>query len=260
MPLLEVKDLSFSYPGRPVLEGVSLEVSAGELVGLVGPNGSGKSTLLQLMLGMLKPDRGVVELDGVPVSGLSRREIARRAAFVPQDTTIPFSFSVREVVDMGRFPHLGRFQVEGPSDEEIIASAMKLTQTVHLADRAVNELSGGERQRVFIARAFAQVPKLMVLDEPTSNLDLVHQLEAMLLIRDMAARESGVIVAMHDLSLASRFCHRVLILADRRIAACGTPEAVFTAENLRDYFGIKARIEKDPGGQGLHVVPLAPAK
>lgn len=258
MPLLELEKVSFSYPGRRVLDGVSLVVREGEVAGLVGANGSGKSTLLQVALGAFETEQGEVRLDGMPVRSLSRREIARRAAFVPQDTAVPFAFPVEDVIHMGRFPHLGRFQVEGPDDQRAVAEAMRITETEHLSGRPVNELSGGERQRVFLARALAQSPKLLALDEPISNLDLVHQIETLMVVREMASGGRGAIVAMHDLSLASRFCDRILLLSGGRIVAEGQAAAVFTPENLRAHFGIEARVECM--AEGLSIIPLAPVK
>ncbi len=258
MNLLDFDGVSFAYPGRPVLKDVSFGVGPGEIVGLAGPNGSGKSTLLLLGIGALKANGGTVRLGGAPVAALDRREIARRAAYVPQEVSVPFSFSVREIVEMGRFPHLGRFQPEGAADVEAVRRALEATETAGLAERPVNELSGGERQRVFLARAMAQEPALYVLDEPTANLDLVHQLEAMLLVRWLAAQGKGVIVALHDLSLASRFCHRIVLLSEGTVAAQGRPAEVVTEENLARHFGIRAKVSEGEASEGLRIVPVEP--
>lgn len=257
--LLELNNVSFGYHDCPVVEEVSLSVGPSETVALIGPNGSGKSTVLQLAVGALVPWQGGISLCGDSLETLSRREIARRAAFVPQETAVAFAFTVREVVGMGRFPYLGRFAVEGPEDIDRINLAMKVTETEHLAHRPVNELSGGERQRVFIARAIAQNPRLLVLDEPTSNLDLVHQLEAMRIVRGLAGEGRGVLLAVHDLALASRYCDRLLLVSGGKIAASGSPVEVITPENLSRYFGVRARVDRDSAGAGLQIVPFETA-
>jgi iron complex transport system ATP-binding protein len=203
---LEATDLQFSFDRRRAVAGVSLSVSEGEFVGLIGPNGSGKSTLLRLLLGTLKPEQGGVRLGGVPISRLSRREVAQKIAFVPQSTQFDFPFPVREIVAMGRTPHLGRFRPLTAGDSAIVAEAMVATRIDSFAHRQVTELSGGERQRVHVARALAQSTPFIVLDEPTSSLDLAHQLNVLGLMAKQAESGRGVIAAVHDLTLAARYC------------------------------------------------------
>jgi iron complex transport system ATP-binding protein len=254
---LEARELVFSYDEHRVLDGVSLSLAAGELVGLVGPNGAGKTTLLHLLLGLLRPDGGTVAIDGVGPERMSRRGIAQRAALVPQQQPSEFAFTVRELVAMGRTPHLGRFEPERPQDAEAVRLALEATETEALAARWVAELSGGERQRVHLARAIAQETPMLLLDEPTANLDVAHQLTMLDLVRRQVQGGKSAILALHDLSLAARYSDRLLLLAERRIVASGAPRAVITEDNLARYFRIRARLEHDGTG-GLVVVPLAP--
>lgn len=253
--LITARDLEFSYDGRRVLNGVSLSIKSGEFIGLIGPNGSGKTTLLRLLLGFLE-GAGEVALGGAPLSSLSRAEIAKRATIVPQDTRVDFAFTAREIVAMGRTPYLGRFTPEGAKDKEAIARAMHQTQTDVFIERSVMELSGGERQRVHLARALAQETRVILLDEPTANLDLTHQFEALQLIKEFTRSGGGAIAAIHDLSLAARFCDRLLLLANAQIAAEGKPEEVITEDNLLRYFALRARVRRDEETKSLFVHPL----
>jgi iron complex transport system ATP-binding protein len=253
--LLTAQDLSFAYDGRSVLRGVSLSIESREFVGLIGPNGSGKTTLLRVLLGFLKGS-GAVAMGGVPIGSLSRAEIAKFATIVQQDTRIDFAFTAREIVAMGRTPYLGRFTSEGATDREAIAWAMRKTDTEVFIERSVMELSGGERQRVHLARALAQETRVILLDEPTANLDLTHQFEALQLVQEFTHAGGGAIAAIHDLSLAARFCDRLLLLSDGRIVATGKPEEVITEDNLLRYFALRARVRRDDETGSLFVYPL----
>ncbi len=254
--LLNARDLSFGYAERRILDNVSLSVAAGEFVGLIGANGSGKTTLLRILLGLLSPQTGEVFLGGDSIKDLSRREIALRATLVRQETTIDFDFTVREIVAMGRNPYLGRFTPEKATDRDAIARAMRATETDVFAARFVTELSGGERQRVHIARAIAQETPLILLDEPTSNLDLTHQFDALQLIKNVTRAGKSALAAIHDLSLAARFCDRLLLLSNGRIVAGGEPFEVITETNLRQHFGLRARVRRDEETGSLIVFPL----
>jgi iron complex transport system ATP-binding protein len=253
--LLTARELVFAYDSRPVLKGVSLAVEEREFVGLIGANGSGKTTLLRSLLGLL-PASGETRLCGELLRSLGRNEIARRATMVPQETHLDFAFTAREIVAMGRTPYLGRFKPESIADKEAIDRAMRETGILDLAERPVTELSGGERQRVHLARAFAQETRVILLDEPTANLDLTHQFEALTLVREFTRAEGAVLAAIHDLSLAARFCDRLLLLSGGRIVAHGPPAEVITENNLARHFGLRARVWRDEEIRSLIVYPL----
>ena len=255
--LCEASGVSFGYGGRPVFEELALAVHPGELVALCGPNGAGKSTLLRLLLGLHAPSRGQLFLGGAPVAALSRREIARRAALLPQDAPVDLPLTVREAVALGRLPHLERFQPEGVADAAAVARALEATDTAALAERPVAEISGGERQRVHLARALAQEAPLLLLDEPTAGLDLAHQLQALDLLRATVDGGRGALVALHDLSLAARRCDRMILLADGAIRADDTPAAVLTPEMLARVFRVEAEVRLDGDGRP-YVLPRAP--
>jgi len=258
---LRTRGLGMDFGNGPVLHGVDLDLNRGEIVGLVGPNGTGKTTLLCLLMGMLRPTVGRVWVAGRPVAALSRRRLARNMALVPQDLEIGFAFRVREVVAMGRYPYLGRFRVPGHEDLAAIDEAMSLTDVQALADRTIDTLSGGERQRVLIARAIAQQTPVVLLDEVTANLDLSHQLEVMELAVQMAAAGQLVLAAIHDLTMASRYCNRLLLLAEGRLRADGPVRRVLTADHLQRFFRVEARIDDAPAGAGLIITPrLSSAK
>jgi iron complex transport system ATP-binding protein len=254
--LFTAQNLSFAYDGRPVLKGVSLAVEAGEFVGLIGANGSGKTTLLRALLGLLKAS-GEARLCGDSVWTLNRQEIARRATMVHQDTRVDFAFTSRDIVAMGRTPYLGRFKPESAADKEAIARAMRETGITELAERPVTELSGGERQRVHLARALAQETRVILLDEPTANLDLAHQFEALELVRGFTRAGGAALAAIHDLTLASRFCDRLLLLSGGEIVAAGAPAVVITEKNLEKHFALRARVKFDDETGSMIVHPLA---
>jgi iron complex transport system ATP-binding protein len=269
--LLEADGLTFGYPGRPVFRDVTFALRAGELVALVGPNGAGKSTLMRVLLGLHSPLAGRVALGGAALASLRRREVARRVALLPQESPSDLPLAVREIVSLGRLPHLGRFEPEGPADLAAVEAALAATDTAALADRPMTELSGGERHRVHLARALAQGAPVLLLDEPTAGLDLVHQLEALELLRATvdeavdgvvdagAPRGRGAIVAMHDLSLAARWCDRILLLADGTLQADAPPASVLTPETLARVFGVRAEVRADAAGRPF-VVPIAPIR
>jgi iron complex transport system ATP-binding protein len=240
-----------------VLKGVVLEVDRGDLVGILGPNGSGKTTLLKLLGGVLRPASGSVTLDGRPLAGWSRREIARRVAFVPQETSAPFDFTVLDIVLMGRFPHLGAFALEGPEDLAIARHALEATGTSAFEDRAFSTLSGGEKQRVVIASALAQSPELLLLDEPTASLDIGHQIEVRTLLRRLNA-DNGVtmVLSTHDLNLAAGLCRRLVLLNDGQVLATGRTEEVLTPDAVRELYHVDAEVVWHPRAGHLTVVPI----
>lgn len=245
-PILAVSDLVLGYRGRPVLEGVSLEVRPGELVGLIGPNGSGKSTLLKGISGTLRPTGGRVLVGGREVASLGRGRLARLLAVVPQSPNLPEDFTALDIVLMGRAPHLGILQTEGARDLARVRRAMQFTDTLDLADRSVGELSGGERQRLVVARALAQEPSLLLLDEPTSHLDVHHQVQVMEILRAQVGQGLAALAVFHDLNLAAQFCDRLLLLYRGRIVAAGAPEEVITAEHVARVYGPGIVVARHP--------------
>ena len=229
-----------------MLSGLDLEVAAGSVVAIAGPNGVGKSTLLKLIAGAILPQRGSVRVDGRDVSRLSARERARLVAVVPQSPELPPGASALDVTLMGRNPHLGLLSWESEDDVEIALDAMRLTGAAEFADRSVDRLSGGERQRVAIAMALAQQTPILLLDEPTANLDLAYQPAIMRLMRDLAARGTTIVAAVHDLTLAAQFCDEIVLLSEGRRVAAGAPWDVLTEELIREVYDADALVMEHP--------------
>jgi iron complex transport system ATP-binding protein len=249
-PLRRVRD-------DAVLTDVFLSVERGELVGILGPNGSGKTTLLKLLGGIYRPTSGSVTLDDRPVAEWSHREIARRIAFVPQETFAPFDFTVLDIVLMGRFPHLGAFALEGPEDLAIARRALTATGTAPFEARAFSTLSGGEKQRVVIASALAQSTQLLLLDEPTASLDIGHQIEVQLLLQHLNAGQGvTMLLSTHDLNLAAALCRRLVLLKEGQVLASGPTEDVLTPAAVRALYGVEADIARHPATGHLTVVPI----
>lgn len=245
--MLSVRDLWAGYPERPVLRGLDLEVAAGEVVALVGPNGCGKTTLIRAITGVVTPERGEVRFDGASARALSTRARARRVAVVPQGALLPAGFSALEQVLLGRTPYVGLLGSDGPGDFAAARRAMQATDCWSLAERPVEELSGGERQRVLLARALAQEPRVLLLDEPTSHMDLGHQVLAFQLAARLG-RERGlaVLAAVHDLTLASLFAGRIALMRDGRIAEDGPPEQVLRADVVQRTYGLAVVVVRHP--------------
>ena len=253
---LVVQNLSFAYGEWPVIKNVNLSVKGGEILGIIGPNGSGKSTLLKLISRVLVPDQGRVFINGEDVSLWSRRRLARTLAVVPQDNKIQFDFTAGEIVDMGRSPYLGRFQAMSSRDRQAVKVAMRATGTTTLAERSVMELSGGERQRVIIARALAQEPQVLLLDEPTASLDINHEVEIFQLLRHLTARRQLVTIAvLHDLNLAAEYV--TIFYCYRQGGDClGTVEEVLTSSNISSVYGLDVAIYENRVTGRPHVQPL----
>ncbi|WP_254767961.1 heme ABC transporter ATP-binding protein [Salinilacihabitans rarus] len=243
---IDVEDVVVSFGDVPVLDGVSLAVEPGEFVGLIGPNGAGKTTLLRTLSGAVSPAAGRVAVDGVDLHDRSSRASSRLVSVVPQDTTLSFSFDVRSVVEMGRYPHRSRFSGPTPTDRERVDRALERTGTVDLADRPIDAVSGGERQRVLLARALAQDAPIMLLDEPTASLDVNHQVETLELVRDLVDEGRTVVAAIHDLELAARYCDRLVALADGAVLDAGAPASVLTSETLAAAFDATAAVTSNP--------------
>lgn len=243
-----------------MLDSASLTVKPRVILGLLGPNGSGKTTLLRLLSGTLTPDAGRVMLDAVPLSSLSRRDLARRVAVVPQETHSAFDFTVLDIVLMGRYPHLGAFELEGADDLAIARDALAATGTAAFESRRFATLSGGEKQRVVVASALAQASDVLLLDEPTASLDLGFQFEiAALLARLNRERGVTMVVSTHDLNLAATLCTELALIKDGRILVQGPIEAVLTASNVRALYGVDADVQFHPRAGHVTVVPIARA-
>ncbi|HEX6818282.1 MAG TPA: ABC transporter ATP-binding protein [Ktedonobacterales bacterium] len=249
------EDVSFGYRAAPVIERVSLRIGVGEMVALLGPNGAGKSTLVKLATGILRPVSGRVRLLGDDVAHLARDQVARRVAVAPQDFSVQFAYTVKQIVALGRLPHMGTWALARPDDQRAVDDALRETGTELLAERIFNELSGGERQRVLVALALAQRAGIIVLDEPTAHLDIKHQIEVLDLMRRLN-RERGITVlaALHDLNLASRYFSRLVIFR-HRIAADGPPSAVLDEELLSRVYETRVRIGILRGEDALSVMP-----
>ncbi len=257
MTALTTLGLRLGFGERTVLHDLSCRVAAGEFFIVIGPNGSGKTTLLKAIAGLVSPRAGRIELFGRPLSGYSRRELARILAVVPQRPPDNFPFIVRDTVLMGRSPHLPLLSLEGPHDHELALEAMRFTEVAHLAERHLDQLSGGELQRVIIARALCQEPRLLVLDEPTASLDLAHQVRIMdLLARLRRQRGTTVVLVSHDLNLAAAYGDRLLLLHDGRVAALGPPAEVLRRELLEPVYGCRLIVERGEPDNMLRVLPL----
>ncbi len=256
MSTLRFERAAVGYRGRAVVSDVDLEVGRGEIVGLVGPNGAGKSTLLRAVTSDAELIVGRVEVEGRSVSELDARHRARLVGVVPQALTPAPGFTARAVVMMGRHAHLPRFGQPGPDDERIVRDVMTMTDTDRLADVFAEELSGGDLQRVALAQALAQEPAVLLLDEPTSHLDLNHRLQVLDLVSMLAETGLAVLVVFHDLDLAARYSHRVAVVASGRVGAAEKPELVLTAETVREVFGVRAVVGIDAVTGTVSVVPV----
>jgi iron complex transport system ATP-binding protein len=257
--LLQADNVRFRYHAAAplVVDGVTLAIERGDLVGVLGPNGSGKTSLLRLLSGTRTPSSGTVRLHGTPLERQSRRDIARRVAVVPQEVELAFEYTALEIVLMGRHAHLGLFQVEGPADYRIAREALAATGTDHVADREFHTLSGGEKQRVVIAAALAQSAEVLLLDEPTASLDLGFQLDiANLLLQLNADRGVTMVVSTHDLHLAASICRTLVLMRRGRVLAQGTAVDVLTPDTIRALYDVEADVHLHPQTGHLTVVPV----
>ncbi|MFC4601992.1 heme ABC transporter ATP-binding protein [Cohnella hongkongensis] len=256
MNMLVAHHIHSCIDNRQILQDISLSVRGGECVGLIGPNGSGKSTLLRTLTGLLPPSSGKLSIADQPLERYTRKQLAKIIGYVPQNTAIDFDFTVRDIVLMGRFPHLPSFGNERELDRLMAQKAMQRTATYHLANRYATELSGGQRQMVLIAKALSQEPRLLLLDEPISALDIRYQLHVLELMRKMARQGLAVVAALHDLSLAARFCDRLILLHNGRLLAAGAPAEVLTPAMLQTAYEVDAAVYTDPVTDSLSITAI----
>lgn len=243
MPILKAEALSLRFDEKSILENLTLAVEEGKVVSILGPNGSGKSTLLKVLSRNLKPDKGVVYLDGRNLAQLNGKTIAQRMAVLPQSPQAPSDLTVRDLVEFGRFPHQSWWRGKSEQDEHCVDWALAETGLVKMADRVVSTLSGGERQRVWIAMALAQKPEILLLDEPTTYLDICHQLEIMELLAAFNKEHSlTVVMVLHDINHAARYSDYVIVLQQGQVFAAGKPKDVITEHTLREVFGVESEI------------------
>ena len=251
---LRVNDIMFSYTSTPILEEITMELSASEMLGIVGPNGAGKSTLIRCINRILKPEQGSIHLNGQEIREMGTIEIAKHLGYVPQSFTGVFPATVFDTILVGRRPHIGWRSSE--SDEDKVWAILEMMAIEDLAMRDFNELSGGQQQKVLIARALAQEAGTLLLDEPTSNLDIKHQIEVMELLKDLVVNKGlSAIMAVHDLNLASRYADRVIIMKDGRIFDAGNPSDVLTPENIRSVYDVDVEVVNSSRGNP-HIVPI----
>ncbi|HOI68411.1 MAG TPA: ABC transporter ATP-binding protein [Methanothrix sp.] len=248
-------DVEFGYASTPILQGVHLELAKSEVLSIVGPNGAGKSTLIRCINRILNPQKGRIVLDGSDITNLTRMELARQLGYIPQSDHQSFPATVFDVVLMGRRPHISWRSCQ--NDKEKVLDVLEMLNIEHLAMRDINEISGGQQQKVLIARALAQEPDVLLLDEPTSNLDIRHQLEVMDVIRTLVTEKNiSAIMAIHDLNLGSRYSDRMVMLNRGVIAAAGNPYSVLTQENIKQVYGVEAVVKDEDGFP--YVVPKSP--
>ena len=247
MSFIELKNIGFKYSGegnvKSALDNISLKIEKGDSVTVLGPNGSGKSTLLKILSGVLEPDKGDRFLSGKTYQKYSRKDLARKIAYVSQKNFSIFSFSVFEIVMMGRTPHLGFLGYENQTDNEIVSRALDVVEISHLKNKGINEISGGEAQRAFIARALVQEPEVILLDEPNAHLDIKHQISIFHLIRNLNIENNiTVITVSHDLNLAGHFNKRAILLNNGMLFADDKVENILTEENIKEVFGVNSRV------------------
>lgn len=254
--MLEIKDLTFAYDTTVVLEDISINSSSGEFIGIIGPNGAGKSTLIKIIDGILKVEEGEVIIDGREISSITRRELAKTIAYLPQESKFAFDYTVKEVVMMGRFPYLKGVWTYAATDYSIVHEMMNLMEIDRFQARQFNALSGGEKQRVLIASALAQQPKIILLDEPTNALDLHHQIAIYQIFKKLQQDQNlTIIVVTHDINLAAQFCDRMIMIGNGRVISDGRPEKVLQFQLLQDTFGVNVYIDINPLTQSLYILP-----
>jgi iron complex transport system ATP-binding protein len=257
---LTIDGVDCSYGSVDILKDINFSVKSGQFLGILGPNGSGKTTLLKSISRVLQPKKGTILIEDKDIYKLKPLDIAKQMAVVPQSTPVSFDFTALEVVLMGRNPHMTRFKMEGKTDLEIAKNSMELTHTWEFADRPVTELSGGERQRVIIARALTQEPQILLLDEPTTHLDISNQLEIMDLIKHLCETQNTcmlIVAVFHDFNLAARYCDSIILLKDGKIVALGEADDTLTSDNIKKVFNVDTIVKKHPITGQLHMIPIS---
>ncbi len=256
--MLKLEKISLGYGKHRILTDIDMSATRGEMLGIIGPNGSGKSTMIRGICRLLPAQTGRVLINERDVSQISRNELARLVAVVPQTPNLPDTFTAFEIVLMGRTPHLGRFRFEGRTDFEIAWQAMEITNTQSFAERTMDQLSGGQKQLLTIARALAQEPKLILLDEPTAHLDINYQTETLDFIRGLCMKQDlAAIAVLHDLNLAAQYCDRLVLLCNGRIHAEGSPHEVITEKNIKEVYGANVGVHPHPIN-GLPTIFITP--
>ncbi len=258
--MVTVRSITAGYGSHTALRDVDFKVDEGEFMGILGPNGSGKSTLLRVISGVLKPWNGEVLISGKKVFEIKRKEVAKLLAVVLQESHVAFDFTVSEVVLMGRNPYLRRFQMEGEEDLRVARESMEVTDTLHLMERSIHELSAGERQRAVIARALAQKPRILLLDEPTAHLDIHHQIEILDLLKRLNREGLTILMVSHDLNLASEYCERIIFLKEGKLIASGSSTEIFQPSLIEEVYQIKPLVEKNPITGRPMVIPIRRVK
>lgn len=253
--ILKVDNLSFTYAEKEILKEINLTIKKKEFLGIIGPNGSGKTTLIKNIAGFLKGE-GQIEINEKSMDFMGRKEIAKKIAVVPQKSKLTGSFTVEEVVEMGRYPYQKRWQSLDTIDNDIIESVMNELDIIKFRTRKIGELSGGEFQKVIIARALAQQPEILILDEATSNLDINHTIEIFTMVKKLCKRQGIAIVAIiHDLNMASQFCDQILVLKGGKKYIIGSPEKVINIDLLGKIFGLKAQVMNNPLNKKPYIIP-----
>lgn len=255
MSMIDVQNLNTGYAEHKVLHDVCFRIDKYQFMGIIGANGSGKTTLLKSISGYLRPSSGSIRLFGKDIQKYTIKERAKLIGYVPQDIPIDFQFRCYDIVMMGRFPYLRRFHSKSNTDRDIVEDCMKLTDTWNFKDKMISQLSGGERQRVFIARALAQNPRILLLDEPISHLDIKYQVEILSLLRMLAAKGILIIAILHDINQTSQFCDEIMILKAGRILAKGTPQKVITTQNIHSAFSIDIEVFTPPMAHNPYIIP-----
>ncbi|MCF6147873.1 MAG: ABC transporter ATP-binding protein [Candidatus Kuenenia sp.] len=256
--ILKVKNIRFVYDSDCVLDGITFEARKGEILGIIGPNGSGKTTLIRCLNNTLKPKTGTVLLDDKNICSFRQKDIAKLMGVVPQNSIHRFAFTVLETVLMGRFPHVGRFNRESATDFDIVRNCLQLCGIEHLSSKLVTELSGGEYQKVIIARALAQEPRVLLLDEPTLHLDIHHQLDFLELLKTLTERKGFIVIMVsHDLNLAARYSDTLLVLKEGKIHRAGSPPDVLDSACIKEVYKIDAEIITSKITGMLTIIPVS---